>query len=114
MNKIPDISTWHKFKHRDRATLEGVEYSFISADYYSTDIDGVEWSCGVFSIDSTIILMAWGIKAEPHCSMHAVWDHDKWSEPQIGCPRHSLVSRGQKSALKLMVDKKALVFEPNS
>lgn len=93
MNTLPDYKTWTYFRHDKPVKLESTSFNKLERECYAKSINGVEWSCGVFTLNSNPIMMAWGIRAEPHCSYHAIMQpNGQWTEPIEGCPLPQQIS----------------------
>lgn len=108
---IPIHSEWTEYRRDKPAKIEKIEYPILSACFYKKDVDGTEWSTGLFYIDDEEIMTAWGIKAEPHCSNHAVKINGKWSKVLVGCPNAKPIKQKDKIiGIEFLVDGKPVKF----
>jgi hypothetical protein len=108
---IPTHSEWTEYRHDTPAKIEKVEYPILTARFYKTTLDTTEWSTGLFFIGDTEIMTAWGIKASPHCSNHAVKVDGKWSKVQIGCPIAKPIKKSYEIiGIEFQVDGKPVQF----
>lgn len=112
--KIPDLKYWRKYSSKSPAAIDGTVYPFLSAEFYEKEINGVLWSCGVFSVGGEVVLKAWGEKLAPHCGMHAIWEKGAWTTPIPGCPEHIPIIKNSKiEALQLSFHGKTRIILPH-
>ena len=108
---IPKHSEWKEYRQDIPAKIEKVEYPILSARFYKKDVDDTEWSTGLFFINAEEVMTAWGIKAEPHCSNHAVKINGKWSKVQAGCPNAKPINdHGKIIGIEFLVDGELVKF----
>jgi hypothetical protein len=115
MNTVPDHSKWRYRDIASPARIEKIPYPFLTAKFYRTVIDGKEWSSGLFFMDDTPIMTAWGLVESEHCSNHAVMVNGTWSPVQIGCPNATPITANDSIVgVTFLVDGKELAFKPSS
>lgn len=83
-----DLSGWEAYGRRlENYVYGGIAVPGLDQEVFKKEIDGTVISVGVFYYNNIPVYLAWGPKADTHCSMHAPISPEKIiGEIQIGCP----------------------------
>lgn len=87
-----DLTGWERYGVKEMYVCDGTPIPGLRQEAYKRTIDNVEMSVGVFTYKGMPAYIAWGIKAEPHCSYHAPLLGDNALAPvREGCAEHTIL-----------------------